>query len=190
MADIIMDNQSAKRGDVSESSDWSAGSYKSLRSQEISRPEPVGFAEDDSEEFYIDMKCLYCQKLLSYMNWQVQEPLVCPMCSTKFRYDESIKSTEILDDYISEPEEQFIRDTTEPEIDSFISEKQQFTIAEEYHTNADDNEIDDIELDGTFVDIICPHCNSELSFYDWQIEAGELTCPMCENHITAKQRIT
>ena len=36
MADIIMDNQSAKRGNVSESSDWSAGSYKSSRSQDIS----------------------------------------------------------------------------------------------------------------------------------------------------------
>lgn len=190
MADIIMENQSAKREDASESSDWSVGSYKALRSQEISRPEPVGFVEDDSDEFYIDLKCPHCQERLSYMNWQVQESLVCPMCNTNFRYDESIKSTKILDDYISEPEEQFICDTTELETDYFISEKRRFTTTGEYHTNVDGDEIDDIELDGTFVDIICPHCNSELSFYDWQIEAGELTCPMCENHFTANSTTT
>lgn len=87
MADIIMDIQSAKRGDVSESLDWSVRSYKSLRSQEINRTEPVCFMEDDSDEFYIDMKCPHCQELLSYMNWQVQEPLVCPICSTNFNRD-------------------------------------------------------------------------------------------------------
>lgn len=59
-------------------------------------------------------------------------------------------------------------------------------ITEEYQINVDSDEIDDIELDGTFVGIICPHCNAELSFYDWQIETGELICPMYENHITAK----
>lgn len=185
MADIIMDNQSVK-GNANGSSDWSVGSHKILRNQENSRSEPVGFVEGNSDEFYIDMKCPHCQELLSYMNWQVQEPLVCPMCSTNFRYDESIKSTEILADYISEPEEQFISGGTEQETDYSISEKRRFTTTEEYHTNVDGDKIDDIELDDTFVDIICPHCNSELSFYDWQIEAGELICPMCENHITAK----
>jgi len=43
MADIIMDNQSAKRKDVRESSGRSGGNYRLLRSQEISRPESVGF---------------------------------------------------------------------------------------------------------------------------------------------------
>ena len=62
MADIIMDNQSAKRKDVRESSGRSGGNYRLLRSQEISRPESVGFVQDDSDEFYIDMKCPHCQE--------------------------------------------------------------------------------------------------------------------------------
>lgn len=186
MSDIIMESQSEIEEDVSESSDSSGENYKSLRSQEISILESVGFVEDDSDEFYIDIKCPHCQEQLSYMNWQVREPLVCLMCSTNFRYYESINNTEILDDYISEPEEAFISNTAEQETDYFISEERRFTTTEKYHNDADDDEIDDIELDGTFVDIICPHCNSELSFYDWQIKMGELTCPMCEYHFTAK----
>ncbi len=185
-ADIIMDNQSAKRENVRESLDRSGGNYKSLKSQEISRPEPVDFVEDGSDEFYIDMKCPHCREQLSYMNWYVRETLVCPICSTNFRYDESTKNTEILDDCILDPENQCIRGTPELETGYFTLEERRFTITESYHNNADDDEIDDIESDDIFVDIICPHCNYELSFYDWQIRTGELTCPICEKHFTTK----
>ncbi len=82
MTNIIMDNQSAKREDVRESSGRDGGNDKPLRSREISRPKPVSFVKDDSDGVYIDMKCPDCRKQLSYMNRQVREPLVCPMCST------------------------------------------------------------------------------------------------------------
>lgn len=120
------------------------------------------------------------------MNWQLRELLVCPMCNTNFRYNEKFQNTEFLDDYTSEIDEYVVSCTTEQQEDYPIVENRIFDKVKEHTLDMDSNETEDIELDGTFVDIVCPHCSSNLSFFDWQIEEEDLICPICENTFTVK----
>lgn len=47
---------------------------------------------EESEEYYIDVICPYCNTKLSYMNWQILEGrLICPICDTKLDQDEEWK---------------------------------------------------------------------------------------------------
>lgn len=31
-----------------------------------------------------------------------------------------------------------------------------------------------------YIDVFCPYCHEKLSYTNWQIKEGELTCPMCD----------
>ncbi len=135
---------------------------------------------EDAEEYYIDLLCPRCKTSLSYMNWLLREPVTCPMCNVIFRYDEKLNGVEIVHNYTSRAA---VYDG------SFISESQEnYSVVEDqmlYKANQDtlDEEItesEEIELDGTFIDVVCRHCNARLSFFDWQVEEKELMCPICE----------
>lgn len=50
-------------------------------------------------------------------------------------------------------------------------------------------EIDDFEGDDEYVDVYCPHCGEELSYMKWQINEGNLICPMCDKEFTYSEEI-
>lgn len=41
-------------------------------------------------------------------------------------------------------------------------------------------ETDFDKVEEYYIDIACPYCHEELSYTNWQIEEGELICPMCD----------
>lgn len=45
---------------------------------------------------------------------------------------------------------------------------------------SDQQETDFDETEEYYIDIACPYCHEELSYTNWQIEEGELICPMCD----------
>ena len=61
--------------------------------------------------------------------------------------------------------------------------------AEERQRAIQAGEIDDFEGDDEYVDVYCPHCGEELSYMKWQINEGNLICPMCDKEFTYSEEI-
>ena len=61
--------------------------------------------------------------------------------------------------------------------------------AEERQRAIQAGEIDDFEGDDEYVDVYCPHCGEELSYMKWQINEGNLICPMCDKECTYSEEI-
>ncbi len=45
------------------------------------------------------------------------------------------------------------------------------------------------EIEEHFIDIYCPFCQAVLSYTDWQIEKGNLICPMCNGEFEFSEGI-
>lgn len=153
--------------------------FKTLRNVEISAPKLTHLVEG-AEGYYIDLLCPRCQKPLSYMNWLLKEPVTCPMCNVIFRYDEKSNGAEILYNYTLKVDEYEVSCNFKTQKNYSIIEDQRFYKEKEDTLDEDVNESEDVELDGTFIDVVCRHCSAKLSFFDWQIEDKELMCPICE----------
>lgn len=107
----------------------------------------------EQEQDYIDVQCPFCNKVYSYMSWQLEEDsIICPECD-KDIYTEFLVNTDGVMKVLIEPQE-------EPEDE----------------TEGDDERKFDQEC---FVDVTCPSCKAELSFMNWQVN-DELTCPICD----------
>lgn len=65
---------------------------ESVTQEDAAKPDWQETESDETEEYYIDIACPYCHEELSYTNWQIKEgELVCPMCDSRFVYDEGMR---------------------------------------------------------------------------------------------------
>lgn len=67
------------------------------------------------------------------------------------------------------------------ETERISTRKMNSTTAEQI-IESEQQEADSGEMEEYYFDIYCPYCNEELSYTNWQIKEGELTCPMCDAH--------
>lgn len=158
--------------------------FKPLRSESTEEP-GTDFSSDDSDEYFVDVECPHCHGLLSYMNWQLNEIVSCPLCNARFTYDEKARkiTTADSDDFNTEDDEGVAFCVQEPSLSTkpFVRDGNIHECGTDPQViNAGNDDPGFYESDDIFVDVFCPHCGSKLSFPEWQIENEELMCPMCE----------
>lgn len=56
-------------------------------------------------------------------------------------------------------------------------------VTEEEISESNQQETEFDETEEYYIDIVCPYCHKELSYTNWQIEEGELICPMCDGQV-------
>lgn len=114
------------------------------------------------------------------------EGKICKACGTKLRNDQLFchecgvrwSGSEMQD-----TEQPHRKVSSQPEEHELCGETEDET------TDADHWVKESEEIDERFIDIYCPFCHEILSYTDWQIEEGNLICPMCNGEFEFSERM-
>lgn len=103
-------------------------------------------------------------------------------CISKNEKETEITTNKFEEDTIEEiVANEFEEDTTEEILANKIDEEYI------YDWRKDGNNSEDIEED--YIDIYCPNCREALSYTQWQINIGRLTCPICDSQFDYEERM-
>lgn len=140
--------------------DYSESEYTYSENEQVDEAdENEEILDIEQEQDFIDVQCPSCNKVFSYMSWQLEEDsVVCPDCNEEI-YTVFLEQTDGVMKVLSKSEED-LEEESEEELEEIESD-----------------EVTELEQE-CFVDVTCPSCNAELSFMNWQVE-DELTCPIC-----------
>lgn len=62
-------------------------------------------------------------------------------------------------------------------------------VEQERLTAEEHQQMEPDETDEYYIDVYCPFCHEELSYINWQIEEGDLICPMCNGKFEFSEEI-
>lgn len=147
--------------------------YQPLRMDESIEKVEVGVGDKPEGDEYVDIACPHCKAQLSYMKWELQGTLTCPMCNENFSYGE--KTVSKVDNEDSPYDSCEFCDS-----DSFFD-----TVCP--HCNS---ALSFPRCDFDESELVCPICNQRIAFEDSISYGGAEEredvveeCGQCDEHI-------